>query len=140
MTTIVLGESHLLFKKDLKIIYLFSFYADQAITSAPQNVTLSNTTTSSVTVSWQTPRVIVSDVIYYGLCVRGEANRILGRDCQTTIVEPTQLSAVIYGLDACTSYGIRVRAHNLKRPGNYSEESIIKTLGKDWLRIIGLDL
>ncbi|CAB3995329.1 receptor-type tyrosine- phosphatase F isoform X1 [Paramuricea clavata] len=101
---------------------------DQAITSAPQNVTLSNTTTSSVTISWRTPRVIVGDVIYYSLCVREEPNRSLGSDCQTTIFEPTQLSAVIHGLDAYTSYGIRVRAHNFKRPGNYSEESIIKTL------------
>jgi hypothetical protein len=78
----------------------------------------------------------VGDVIYYSLCVREEPNRSLGRDCHTTIVEPTQLSAVILGLDAYTSYGIRVRAHNLKRPGNYSEESIIKTLGKDWLELL----
>ena len=104
--------------------------ADQAITSAPRDVKYSMVSISSVTVSWKTPDVIVGDVIYYSLCVREKQNRSLERDCRTTIVEPTQLSAVIIGLRDNTSYGIRVRAENLKRPGNYSKELIVRTPGR----------
>ena len=105
-------------------------YADQAITSAPKDIKYSMVTTSSVTVSWKNPDVIGGDVIYYSLCVREKQNGSLGRDCQTTIVEPTQLSAVINGLRDNTLYGIRVRAENLKRSGNYSKELIIRTAGE----------
>ena len=69
-------------------------------------------------------------LIYYSLCVREKQNGSLERDCQTTIVEPTQLSAVINGLRDNTLYGIRVRAENLKRSGNYSKELIIRTAGE----------
>ena len=103
---------------------------DQTITSAPRDIKYSMVTISSVTVSWKTPDVIVGDVIYYSLCVRKKQNGSLGRDCQTTIVEPTQLSAVINGLQDNTSYGIRVRAENLRRPGNYSKELIIQIPGE----------
>ena len=67
---------------------------DQTITSAPRDIKYSMVTISSVTVSWKTPDVIVGDVIYYSLCVRKKQNGSLGRDCQTTIVEPTQLSVL----------------------------------------------
>ena len=105
-------------------------YADQAITSAPRDIKYSMVTISSVNVSWNIPDVIGGDVIYYSLCVREKQNGSLERDCQTTIVEPTQLSVVINGLRDNTSYGIRVRAENLKRPGNYSKELIIRTPGE----------
>ena len=100
------------------------------LTGAPENVTFSNVTLSSVTVRWKTPDVTVGDVIYYRLCVREKQNSSLGRDCRSMIVEPTQLSAVISDLKDNTSYGIRVRAENFKRPGNYCEELIIRTLGR----------
>ena len=105
-------------------------YADQAITSAPRGIKYSMVTTSSVTVSWKNPDVIGGDLIYYSLCVREKQNGSLSRDCQTTIVEPTQLSAVINSLRDNTLYGIRVRAENLKRSGNYSKELIIRTAGE----------
>ena len=105
-------------------------YVDQAITSAPRDIKYSMVTISSVTVSWKTPDVIGGDVIYYSLCVREKQNGSLERDCQTTIAEPTQLSAVINSLRDNTSYGIRIRAENFKRPGNYSKELIIRTPGE----------
>ena len=103
-------------------------YLDQLVTSAPNNLTLIETTTSSVAISWQQPDVIVSDVIYYSICIR-ETNENQDKDCQTMIVESTLRSAVIYGLKPDTSYSIKIRAQNLKRPGRYCEEVTVKTKG-----------
>ena len=81
----------------------------------------------------------MGDVIFYSVCVqdthlitvRGEQEE-LERVCKTTIVEPTQRSAVIYDLRPDSLYDVRVRAENFKRPGNYSKELSVKTLGKQW--------
>ena len=101
---------------------------DQPVTSPPKKVISSGVTSSSVRISWQSPDVIVDNVIFYSVCVREKKNGSLGQDCQITLVEPTQLSAVIYGLNSNTLYGIRVRAQNFERSGHYSEEIVISTL------------
>lgn len=98
------------------------------MSSKPKDVAPSNVTTTSVKISWKTPDIIAGNVTYYSICVRKIG--ILVMDCKVTLVEPTTLSVVIRNLVANTSYGIRVRADNCRRPGNYSKELVIKTLGK----------
>ncbi|XP_028393704.1 uncharacterized protein LOC114518022 [Dendronephthya gigantea] len=89
-----------------------------SLSNEPRDLQVTNSTPSSLGISWQPALNTDSSVAHYAICYRSKASE----PCRTKLVESDVKSVILENLKASTEYLVRVRAVTCKGPGNYSKE------------------
>ena len=107
---------------------LYNNYFFTAPSAAPTSVSVSEVTSSSVTVQWGTV-----DCIHHNGDITGYSVRYMvqGNDSTRQTVESIETEFTITGLEHSTSYTIQIAAVNSAGSGVYSEPLSITTTGNN---------
>ena len=102
-----------------------------SLSNEPRDLHVTNSTSSSLGISWRPPLDADSSVAHYSICYRPSESEA----CRTKLVESDVESAILENLNASTEYLVRVRAVTCKGPGNYSREISYTTPGMKVLHV-----